>query len=73
MKKILLLCDGDNFPAGAARFIRHIRENEPLFVKGLFVNPIDILEMIPVGFIPVSGPYARLKEEEKQLVKKIQE
>jgi hypothetical protein len=73
MKKILLLCDGDNFPSGATRFIRYIRENEPLYVKGLFVNPIDVLEMIPVGFIPVTGPYARLKEEEKRMVQKSQE
>ena len=42
MKKILLLCDGENFPPGAIRFIRNMRENEPLCVKGLFFNPIDI-------------------------------
>ena len=52
MKKILLLCDGDNFPSGATRFIRQMRENEPIYVKGLFMNPIDVLDMMPVGFIP---------------------
>ena len=72
MKKVLILCDGDNFPSGAARFIRTLRENEPIYVKGIFFNPIDILEMIPVGFIPVSGPYVKLKEEERQLVVKSQ-
>lgn len=36
MKKILLLCDGDNFPKGAFRFIKNIREEEPVLVKGLF-------------------------------------
>jgi len=73
MKKILLLCDGDNYPSGAVRFIRNMREKEPLFVKGLFINPYDMLEMIPVGFIPVSGPYLKIKEQEKQMVKKSQE
>jgi len=73
MKKILLLCDGDNFPTGAIRFIRNLRENEPLYVKGLFFNPIDILEMIPVSFMPIAGPYVKLKEEEKMLVQKSQE
>jgi hypothetical protein len=68
MKKILLLCDGDNFPTGAIRFIRNMRENEPLYVKGIFFNPIDVQEMIPAGFIPVAGPYLKLKEEEKKLV-----
>jgi hypothetical protein len=73
MKKILLLCDGDNLPSGAIRFIKNMREKQPLFVKGLFINPVDVLEMIPVGFIPVSGPYAKLKEEELQLVEKSRE
>ena len=65
MKKILLLCDGDNFPSGATRFIRQMRDNEPIYVKGLFMNPVDVLEMMPVGFIPVSGPYERLNTGRK--------
>jgi hypothetical protein len=73
MKKILLLCDGDNFPSGAIRFIKNMREQGPLFVKGLFITPVDITEMIPVGFMPVSGPYVKLKEEEKLLVQKSQD
>jgi hypothetical protein len=72
MKKILLLCDGDNFPSGAIRFIRQMRETEPIYVKGMFFTPVDTLEMIPVGFIPVSGPYAKLKENEHALVSQSQ-
>jgi hypothetical protein len=73
MKKILMLCDGDNFPSGAVQFIKNMREQGPLYVKGLFITPVDITEMIPVGFMPVSGPYVKLKEEERQLVKKSQD
>jgi hypothetical protein len=73
MKKILLLCDGDNFPSGAVRFIRNMREQGPLYVKGLFINPVDVLEMMPVGFIPVTGPYMQIKEEEKLMVQKSRE
>lgn len=73
MKKILLLCDGENFPSGAIRFIKNMRENEPVYVKGLFFNPIDIVEMIPVSFMPVEGPYQKLKEKEKLLVERSQE
>ncbi|HEY1870650.1 MAG TPA: hypothetical protein VGG71_06295 [Chitinophagaceae bacterium] len=73
MKKILMLCDGDNFPSGATRFIRQMRDIEPIYVKGLFINPIDVLEMMPVGFIPIPGPYERLQEQEKLLVKKSQD
>ncbi len=72
MKKILMLCDGENFSSGATRFIKNMRENEPLYVKGLFFTPVDILEMIPVGFIPVAGPYERIKDKEKELVHKSQ-
>jgi hypothetical protein len=73
MKKILLLCDGENFPSGAIRFIRKMRESGPVYVKGLFFTPIDIQEMMPVSFIPVAGPYVKLKENEKMLVHKSQE
>jgi hypothetical protein len=72
MKKILLLCDGDHFPAGATRFIRQMRESEPLYVKGIFFTSVDTLEMIPVGFIPISGPYAKLKEKEQTEVNESQ-
>jgi hypothetical protein len=73
MKKILLLCDGENFPSGATRFIRQMRDNEPLYVKGLFMDPMDVLDMIPVGFIPYSGPYVQLKQAEKQMFRKSQD
>ena len=72
MKKILLLCDGDNFPSGAIRFIRQMRETERIYVKGMFFTPVDTLELIPVGFIPVSGPYAKLKENEHATVRQSQ-
>jgi hypothetical protein len=73
MKKILLLCDGENFPSGATRFIRQMRDHEPIYVKGMFMTPVDALEILPVGFIPVTGPYDRLVQEEKEMVKKSQD
>ena len=73
MKKILLLCDGDHFPSGATRFIRQMRDHEPIYVKGLFMDPVDTLEMIPAGYVPISAPYERLKQKEKQLVMKSQD
>jgi hypothetical protein len=68
MKKILLLCDGDHFPSGAVRFIKQMRETEPIYVKGMFFSSVDTLEMIPVGFIPVSGTYVKLKEDQHAIV-----
>jgi hypothetical protein len=73
MKKILLLCDGDHFPSGAVRFIRQMRESDPIYVKGLFFSQIDTLETIPIGFIPISSPLVKFKENEKLLVAKSRE
>jgi hypothetical protein len=73
MKKILFLCDGDNFPQGAFRLIQQISENETITVKGMFLTPVDIEQMIPIGFMPVSEPYVKLKENEKLLIQKSRE
>ena len=73
MKKILLVCDGDNFPSGATKFIHFLRQSEPIYVKGLFIHTPDVAELIPVGFIPVSGPCVKLEEKEQQLVRKSQD
>lgn len=70
MKKILFLCDGDNFSAGAFQFIKLIRANEPLFIKGIFFTPVEFGELIPVSFMPIAQPYVRLKEEEETMVEK---
>ena len=73
MKKILFICDGDHFSEGAFRFIRKLRENETLFVKGLFFTEVDTDQLVAVGFIPNSGPYAKMREEESLSLKKSQE
>src|SRR5215468_980183 len=73
MKKILFLCDGDNFSSGAFQFIKLMRAEEPLFVKGIFFTPVDFGELIPVTVMPIAQPYIRLKEEEDTLVEKSKE
>jgi hypothetical protein len=72
MRKILFLCDGDNFPQGAFRFIQQLRESEAIFAKGMFFTSIDTEQMIPVGFMPISEPYVKMKEEEKIVLRKSQ-
>src|ERR1700687_4021093 len=72
MKKILFLCDGDHFSIGAFEFIKLLRRNESLVVKGLFFTPIDVAQLLPIGYISISEPYVKLKEHEKELVQKSQ-
>ncbi|MBO9595964.1 MAG: hypothetical protein J7599_23885 [Niabella sp.] len=38
MKKILFVCDENHYPQGAFEWIRELRRQEHLFVKGLFFN-----------------------------------
>ena len=73
MKKILFLCDGDNFPKGAFRFIKQIRENEIVLAKGLFFTAVDAEQMVSISFMPIAEPFVKLKEQEKMLVLKSQE
>jgi len=70
MKKILFLCDGENFSKGAFEFVKQISVKESVVVKGLFFTPIDIDQMIPISFVPIAEPYVKLKKHEKELVQK---
>jgi hypothetical protein len=65
MKKLLFICDGDHFSNGSFQFVQFLRETEHLFIKGLFFASVDYEQMMPVGYVPVLGPYAKMKEEEE--------
>jgi hypothetical protein len=73
MKKILFLCDGDNFSEASFEFIRQLSVNETITVKGLFFTPIDTDQLISISYIPIAEPYVRLKEHEKEMVQKSQQ
>ena len=68
MKKILFICDGDNFSKGAMEFIKLLHNDEPVFVKGLFFTPIDFQQLVPISYIPIAETFVKLKEKEKQVV-----
>src|ERR1700689_521415 len=68
MKKILFVCDGNNFSTGAMEFIKLLHNDEPVFVKGLFFTPIDFQQLLPISYIPIAAPFVKLKEKEKQVV-----
>ena len=70
MKKILFVCEGDNFPNGAMGFIKQMHENAPVVAKGLFFEPIDFQQLTPVSYIAIAEPYVKLMEEEKKLAQK---
>lgn len=73
MKKILFVCDGDNFPKGAMEFLKWMNENEPVQAKGIFFTPVDFQQLINVSYMPIAEPYIKLKESEKKTVRKSME
>lgn len=73
MKKILFLCDGDNFSEASFDFIRQLSVHETISVKGLFFTPIDIEQMVAISYVPVMGPYVKLKEQEMEMVRRSQQ
>jgi hypothetical protein len=73
MKKILFLCDGDNFSEASFELIKQLSVQETISVKGLFFTPIEVDQLATMDFIPIAEPYARLKEKEKILIQKSQQ
>src|SRR3954470_21593023 len=69
MKKILFVCDGENFPEGAFKFITRLQMVETISLKALFfteiaVETLDFMTGIPYG----GGPVERIQKELKKEV-----
>jgi hypothetical protein len=73
MKKILFLCDGDNYPQGAFQFLKTMNAQEPVFAKGIFFTPVDYEQLINLSYMPLTAPYERIKTAEIADVSKSRE
>jgi hypothetical protein len=45
MKKILLACDGINFPEGAFEFVRQLNKFSPIFLTGIFMPQVSFASL----------------------------
>jgi nucleotide-binding universal stress UspA family protein len=70
MKKILLACDGKDFPKGAFEFAKDLHQQEPILLTGAFLHVLNFDELLPVSFAITGGPIASFLEEEKEAYKK---
>jgi len=68
MKKILLVSDADQFPAGSFRFVKQMAENETIFVKGLFFASQNHEVNTGRGFIAVAEPVLKHHNNESVLL-----
>ncbi len=65
MKKIILACDGKNFPKGAFEFAKELQQSEQVLLTGAFLHPMNFEEFIPGIFALYSSPIATFLEQEK--------
>jgi hypothetical protein len=65
MKKIILACDGKNFPRGAFEFVKELQQTEPVLLTGAFLHAMNFEEFLPGVFAIYAGPAAKLLEDEK--------
>jgi len=73
MKKVIFLCDGDNYSQGAFQFLKMMNAQEPVFVKGIFFTPVDYEQLINLSYMPLAAPYEKMKSAEVAEVSKSQE
>ncbi|HEY4875539.1 MAG TPA: universal stress protein, partial [Puia sp.] len=71
MKKVIFVCDGNNFSNGSFEFLKMLNDIDSISVKGIFFDPIDLMQLIPVSYNPSADPYIKMKE--KVIVRKSEE
>lgn len=70
MKKVVLVSDGKNFPAGAFEFAKLLQEAEPILLVGSFSTAINYAQLIPITFAMEAGPLMNFSEEYLEARKK---
>ena len=73
MKKVIFVCDGNNFSNGSFEFLKMLNDVDSISVKAIFFDPIDFMQLIALSYNPSAEPYVKLKENEKAMVKKSEE
>lgn len=66
MKKIVFVCDGNNFSNEAFQFVKSLYEHQPFLLTGAFFHSINYGLLIPNTFAPGAGPYLSFTEEENE-------
>lgn len=66
MKKIVFVCDGNNFSNEAFQFVKSLHAREPFLLTGAFFHSINYGLVIPNTFAPGAGSYLSFTEEENE-------
>lgn len=65
MKKVVLACDGINFPDAAMQCVKQFHAREPLMVTALIFSKVNYMDLLSAAYAPSALPLLELKEEEK--------
>lgn len=66
MKKVVFVCDGNNFSTEAFRFVESLYEKDPFLLIGAFFHSLNYGIVIPNTFAPRAGAYLSYTEEESE-------
>lgn len=66
MKKIVFVCDGNDFSKEAFKFVASLYEKERFLLTGAFFHSLNYGLVIPNTFAPGAGPYLSYTEEESE-------
>jgi hypothetical protein len=70
MKKILLVCDGNHFPAGAFDMIKEKYADSETLVTGVFLNSVQYTNLVTFSIDPTRGLLTTILEEDRALIAK---
>lgn len=69
MKKILFVCDVNNFPAGAFKFIESLHEQEPVLLTGAFFHSENFDVTMPTSLVFAPDPLLAFTDADTIAVK----
>src|SRR4051794_2027265 len=70
MKKIIFVCDVNNFPEGAFKFIKSLNEPEPILLTGAFFHSINFDVLMPAGLALAPDPLLAFTDSDIDAVNK---
>src|SRR3954471_11307461 len=68
MKKIVFVCDVDNFSSGVFSFLESLHENEPFLLTGAFFHSVNFDVSMPTGLAFAPDPLLAFTDNDLEAV-----
>jgi hypothetical protein len=70
MKKVLLISDENNFPAGAFEFLKYLHEREPIAVTGFFYSSVNYEMLVASSLSATAAGFINEVKEQNENVER---